>query len=59
MQSVVKKYVVLDKLAEELAAKIGDIQAAYVIGDYAKGSDSIFSGQQPLVLHRWTEYSGG
>ena len=47
MQSVVKKYVGLDKLAEELIARLGDIQAAYVIGDYAKGSDS---GLIDLVL---------
>ena len=47
MQSVVKKYVGLDKLAEELAAKLGDIQAAYVIGDYARGTDS---GLIDLVL---------
>ena len=47
MQSVVKKYVGLDKLAEELASKLGDIQAAYVIGDYAKGNDS---GLIDLVL---------
>ena len=37
----------VDKLAEELAAKLGDIQAAYVIGDYAKGIDS---GLIDLVL---------
>ena len=47
MQSVVKKYVGLDKLADELIARLGDIQAAYVIGDYAKGSDS---GLIDLVL---------
>ena len=47
MQSVVKKYVGLDKLAEELIARLGDIRAAYVIGDYAKGSDS---GLIDLVL---------
>ena len=35
------------KLAEELAAKLGDIQAAYVIGDYARGTDS---GLIDLVL---------
>ena len=40
LQSVVKKFVGLDKVAEELAAKLGDVQAAYVIGDYAKGNDS-------------------
>ncbi len=47
LQSVVKKFVGLDKVAEELAAKLGDIQAAYVIGDYAKGIDS---GLIDLVL---------
>ena len=47
MQNVVKKYVGLDKLAEELISRLGDIRAAYVIGDYAKGSDS---GLIDLVL---------
>ena len=47
LQSVVKKFVGLDKVAEELAAKLGDIQAAYVIGGYAKGIDS---GLIDLVL---------
>ena len=47
IQSVVKKFVGLDKVVEELAAKLGDVQAAYVIGDYAKGKDS---GLIDLVL---------
>ncbi len=47
IQSVVKKFVGLDKVVEELAAKLGDIQASYVIGDYAKGNDS---GLIDLVL---------
>ena len=37
----------MDKLAEELITKLGDIQAAYVIGDYARGTDS---GLIDLVL---------
>jgi hypothetical protein len=44
---VVKKFVGIDKVAEELAAKLGDIRAAYVIGDYAQGNDS---GLIDLVL---------
>ena len=40
IQSVVKKFVGIDTLVEELADKIGDVQSAYVIGDYAKGNDS-------------------
>ena len=47
LQNVVKKFVGIDKLADELAAKLGDIRAAYVIGDYAKGIDS---GLIDLVL---------
>jgi hypothetical protein len=47
IQSVVKKYIGIDKLAEELVSKLGDVQAAYVIGDYAKGIDS---GLIDLVL---------
>ena len=40
IQSVVKKFVGMDMLAEELVAKRGNIQSAYVIGDYAKGKDT-------------------
>lgn len=47
IQSVVKKFVGIDKVAEELAAKLGNIRAAYVIGDYAQGNDS---GLIDLVL---------
>jgi len=47
IQSVVKKYIGIDKLAEELVSKLGDVQRAYVIGDYAKGQDS---GLIDLVL---------
>ena len=47
IQNVVKKFVGMDMLAEELAAKMGDIQSAYVIGDYASGKDT---GLIDLVL---------
>ena len=47
IQNVVKKVVGIDTLVEELAEKLGDIQSAYVIGDYAKGIDS---GLIDLVL---------
>ena len=40
IQSVVTKFVGIDTLADELADKLGEIQSAYVIGDYAKGNDS-------------------
>ncbi|MBT3216888.1 MAG: ArsR family transcriptional regulator [Candidatus Marinimicrobia bacterium] len=47
IQNVVKKYMGIDKLAEELVAKLGEVKVAYVIGDYAKGHDS---GLIDLVL---------
>ena len=47
IQNVVTKFVGIDTLAEELVDKIGDIQFAYVIGDYARGNDS---GLIDLVL---------
>ena len=40
IQNVVKKFVGMDTLAEELVAKLGNIQSAYVIGDYAQGKDT-------------------
>jgi predicted transcriptional regulator len=40
IQNVVNKFVGMDMLAEELAAKLGDVQSAYVVGDYAKGKDT-------------------
>ena len=40
IQSVVTKFVGIDTLVEELTNKLGDIQSAYVIGDYAVGNDS-------------------
>ena len=47
IQNVVTKFVGLDTLVIELVDKLGDIQSAYVIGDYAKGNDS---GLIDLVL---------
>jgi len=47
IQSVVSKFVGIDTLVEEIVDKLGDIQLAYVIGDYAKGNDS---GLIDLVL---------
>lgn len=47
IQNVVIKYVGIDKLAEELAAKLGNVESAYIVGDYARGVDS---GLIDLVL---------
>jgi len=40
IQTVVRKFVGIDTIAEELANKLGDIKSAYVIDDYAQGNDS-------------------
>ena len=40
IQSVVRKYVGLDRLVEDVVSRLGFIDVAYVIGDYARGIDS-------------------
>ena len=40
IQSVVQKYVGIDHLVDDLISELGQIEAAYVIGDYAHGSDT-------------------
>ena len=40
IQSVVRKYVGLDRLVEDVVNRLGSVDAAYVIGDYARGIDS-------------------
>ena len=40
IQSVVQKYVGIDRLVDGLISELGQIDAAYIIGDYAHGSDS-------------------
>jgi hypothetical protein len=47
IETLVRKYVGLDQLVVNVVQKLGDINAAYVIGDYAKGIDS---GLIDLVL---------
>ena len=40
IQNVVRKYVGLDQLVEDLVKRLGSVEKAFVIGDYAKGIDS-------------------
>lgn len=40
IQSVVRKFVGLEQLVEDLVEKLGSVEKAYVIGDYARGIDS-------------------
>ena len=45
--SMVSKYLGFDQLVESVLEKVGDLEAAYVVGDYASGVDS---GTIELVL---------
>ena len=38
--NLVQKYVGIDQIIDKLVKKLGDVQAAYIIGDYARGLDS-------------------
>jgi len=40
IQSMVRKFTGIDRLIEEILAKLGQVHAAYVTGDYAQGKDS-------------------
>ena len=40
IQNVVRKFVGLDQLVEDLIKRLGSVDEAYVIGDYAEGIDS-------------------
>lgn len=47
IQNVVQKYVGINRLVEDLVPQLGQLEAAYIIGDYARGIDS---GLIDLVL---------
>ena len=40
IQNVVRKFVGLDQLVDDLIKRLGSVEKAFVIGDYAKGIDS-------------------
>jgi len=40
IHNVVKKYVGIDVLIDDVLSKLGEVNEAYVVGDYAKGIDS-------------------
>ena len=40
IQNVVRKYVGIDRLVDEMVKKLGDLKAAYITGDYAHGLDT-------------------
>lgn len=47
VRSLVHKYLGIDQIMDKILAKLGDLRAAYIVGDYAQGKDS---GTIELVL---------
>ena len=64
IQSVVQKYVGIDHLMDDLISELGQIDSAYIIGDYAHGSDTglidlVIVGQVKVdVLQRLIDKTG-
>ena len=40
IQSIALKYVGIDHIIDNMVQSLGEVKAAYIIGDYAKGQDS-------------------
>ena len=40
IQNIALKYVGIDCIVENMVQSLGDVQSAYIIGDYARGKDS-------------------
>lgn len=40
LHSIVKKYIGIDQLIEDILVKLGNVEVAFITGDYAKGVDS-------------------
>ena len=64
IQSVVQKYVGIDHLVDDLISELGQIDCAYIVGDYAHGSDTglidlVIVGQvKQDVLQRLVDKTG-
>lgn len=37
LHSIVRKYIGIDRLVEEIVSKLGNVKSAFIVGDYAKG----------------------
>jgi hypothetical protein len=47
VKNLVHKYLGIDKIIDNILSRLGDLQMAFIVGDYAKGKDS---GTIELVL---------
>ena len=44
LNSIIKKFVGIDQLIDKITSQIGDLEAAYITGDFAKGNNCRFFG---------------
>jgi len=47
VKNLVHKYLGIDKIVDQILSRLGDLEAAYIVGDYARGRDT---GTIGLVL---------
>lgn len=47
VKNLVHKYLGIDKIIDQILSRLGDLEAAYIVGDYASGKDA---GTIELVL---------
>ncbi len=40
IHNIIRKYIGIDRVIEQIIGKVGDLQKVYLIGEYAKGVDS-------------------
>ena len=40
VKNLIHKYLGIDEIIENIVSKLGDLKAAYIIGDYARGQDT-------------------
>lgn len=40
INNIIKKFIGIDKIVERITSQIGDLESAYVTGDFARGHDS-------------------
>jgi predicted transcriptional regulator len=56
IHSILKKFVGIDQIIEKITSQIGDLQAAYLTGDFAIGKDSKMIELAVIGINRDREY---
>lgn len=58
IHSIIKKVVGIDQLVDKITSQIGNLEAAYITGDLAKGNDSKLIDLVLIGTHLDTSYIG-